>query len=35
VPWGFKFIENELQTQVHPSAVGPSPVAQKCKKQLK
>jgi hypothetical protein len=26
---GFKFIEKELQTQVHPTAVGPYPVAQK------
>jgi hypothetical protein len=24
-----KFIEKELQKQVHPSAVGPNPVAQK------
>jgi hypothetical protein len=26
---GFKFIENELQTQVHPAAARPYPVAQK------
>jgi hypothetical protein len=30
--WDVKFIEKELQKQVHPSAAGPSPVAQKCKK---
>jgi hypothetical protein len=35
VPWGFKFIENELQTQVHPSAAGPYPVAQKWEKNFK
>jgi hypothetical protein len=23
---GFKFIDKELQTQVHPAAVGPTPV---------
>jgi hypothetical protein len=28
VPRGFKFIENKLQTQAHPSAAGPNPVAQ-------
>jgi hypothetical protein len=28
VPRGFKFIENNLQTQVHPSAAGPNPVAE-------
>jgi hypothetical protein len=26
---GFKFIEKELQTQVHPATAGPYPVAQK------
>jgi hypothetical protein len=35
VPWGFKFIENELQTQVHPSAAGPNPMAQKRKNNFK
>jgi hypothetical protein len=35
VPRGLQVIEKELQTQVHPSAAGPNPVAQKCKKQLK
>jgi hypothetical protein len=35
VPRGFKFIEKELQTQVHPSAAGPNPVAQKSKKNFK
>jgi hypothetical protein len=35
VPRGFKFIENELQTQVHPSATGPYLVAQTYKKKLK
>jgi hypothetical protein len=34
-PRGFKFIEKELQTQVHPSAAGPNPVAQKSKNNLK
>jgi hypothetical protein len=33
--WDMKFIEKELLNQVHPSAAGPNPVAQKCKKQLK
>jgi hypothetical protein len=28
VPRGFKFIETNLQTQAHQSAVGPNPVAQ-------
>jgi hypothetical protein len=32
--WAVKFIEKELQKQVHPSTVGPNPVAQKCKKKL-
>jgi hypothetical protein len=32
---GFKFIEKELQTQVHPSAAGPYPMAQTYKKKLK
>jgi hypothetical protein len=26
---GFKFIEKELQTQVHPTTAGPYPMAQK------
>jgi hypothetical protein len=29
VPRGSKFIEKELQKQVHPSAAGPNPVSQK------
>jgi hypothetical protein len=29
VPRGLQVIEKELQTQVHPSAVGLNPVAQK------
>jgi hypothetical protein len=33
--WDAKFIEKELQKQVHPSAAGPNPIAQKCKKKLK
>jgi hypothetical protein len=33
--WVVKFIEKELQKQVHPSAAGPNPVAKKCKKKLK
>jgi hypothetical protein len=33
--WDVKFIEKELQKQVHPSAARPNPVAQKCKKKLK
>jgi hypothetical protein len=33
--WDVKFIEKELQTQVHPLAAGPNPVARKCNKQLK
>jgi hypothetical protein len=32
---GFKFIEKELQTQVHPTTAGPYPMAQKWKKKLK
>jgi hypothetical protein len=28
VPKGFKFIDNNLQTQVHPSTAGPNLVAQ-------
>jgi hypothetical protein len=35
VPWSFKFIDKELQTQVHASAAGPNPVAQKWKKNEK
>jgi hypothetical protein len=27
--WDVKFIEKELQKQVHPSVAGPNPVAQK------
>jgi hypothetical protein len=33
-PRGFKFIDNDLQTQVHPSAAGPNPMAQECEKIL-
>jgi hypothetical protein len=33
--WDAKFIEKELQKQVHPSAAGPNPVVKKCKKKLK
>jgi hypothetical protein len=33
--WDVKFIEKELQKQVHPSVAGPNPVAPKCKKKLK
>jgi hypothetical protein len=35
VPRGLQVIEKELQTQVHPSAAGPNPIAQKWKKNLK
>jgi hypothetical protein len=35
VPRGLQVIEKELQTQVHPSAARPNPVAQKWKKNLK
>jgi hypothetical protein len=35
VPWSFKFIDKELQTQLHASAAGPNPVAQKWKKKWK
>jgi hypothetical protein len=33
--WNVKFIEKELQKQVHPLATGPNPITQKCKKKLK
>jgi hypothetical protein len=33
--WDVMFIEKELQKQVHPSAAGPNPVLEKCKKKLK
>jgi hypothetical protein len=33
--WDVKFIEKELQKQVHPSAAGPNLAAQECKKKLK
>jgi hypothetical protein len=35
VRWGLQVIEKELQTQVHPSTVGPNPVASQRKKNSK